>query len=481
MAHGHLIASFLSPLMNHRDDEYGGDFERRLAFPIEVLDAVRAALGPDRILGIRLGCDDLTEGGLRPADAARIAAALESRVDYISVMVGNNNRLEPRVRHWPPTPARPAIFRDVVRTVKEAVTTVPVAGVGRILTLDQAEDMLRAGDADMAGMVRAQIADPELLPLSRAGRAEEVRPCIGSNVCVHLLLESKPIACLVNPDVADADAIERAPRLDGTRAVVVGGGPAGLESARRLALRGAAVTLLEAADCLGGRMAAWSKAPSRREFLEYIRWHDRQLRALGVDLRLGATADAATVAALDPDLVVVATGAAAEPTPLRGVDGSVTVVTADRAFDGSVSGKVVVFDAVGNLDGALVAEHLWDEGMDVTLVTSRIHVGEGEGITTLFPMLRRLSEAGIPMVERMRPVGAESGEVVLEGVFGAPPLRIRADYLVTWAGGAPDTTLTEELKRAGHSVIVAGDALRPRRVPTPRPMQRNAQTPSFPR
>lgn len=207
-----------------------------------------------------------------------------------------------------------------------------------------------------------------------------------------------------------------------------------------------------------------SMAPSRREFLEYIRWHDRQLRTLGVDLRLGATADAATVAALDPDLVVVATGAAAEPTPLRGVDGSVTVVTADRAFDGSVSGKVVVFDAVGNLDGALVAEHLWDEGMDVTLVTSRIHVGEGEGITTLFPMLRRLSEAGIPMVERMRPVGAESGEVVLEGVFGAPPLRIRADYLVTWAGGTPDTTLAEELKRAGHSVIVAGDALRPRRV-----------------
>lgn len=464
MAHGLLLAAFLSPLTNHRDDEYGGDFDRRLAFPLRVLDACREGIGPDLVLGVRLGADDLTEGGLRPDDAARIAVALESRIDYLSVMVGNNNRLEARVRHWPPTPARAGLFREVVRTVKRAVTTVPVAGVGRILTLALAEDLLRAGDADLVGMVRAQIADPELVPLSRDGHSDRVRPCIGANVCVNRLLEAKPLACLVNPDVAAADALASTPRLDGLSVVVVGAGPAGLESARRLATRGAAVILFEAAGRVGGRMAVWSEAPSRREFLKYVKWQEKQLRSLGVDLHLHTHADAARISAAGPDLVVLATGAAAEPVPLVSDDDTVRTVTADHAFDGTVSGKVVVFDAVGDLDGALIAEHLRDEGMSVTLVTSRIHVGEGEGITTLFTMLRRLAEIGVPTVERMRPVAVEAGEVVLEGVFSGPRQRLRADYLVTWAGGSPDTGLADALRVSGLDVVLVGDVLRPRRV-----------------
>jgi len=175
-AHGLFVASFLSPLTNHRDDEFGGDFDRRLQVTIRILDAVRAQIGTDRILGIRLGIDDLNAGGLRPADGAQIAQALESRVDYISVMVGNNNRYESRVRHWPPTPARPGLFRDAAHVITDAVTK-PVAAVGRITTLALANDMIDAGDADLIGMVRAQIADPKLIPLSLVERRpEDVRP-----------------------------------------------------------------------------------------------------------------------------------------------------------------------------------------------------------------------------------------------------------------------------------------------------------------
>ena len=163
MAHGLLLASFLSPLTNRRDDEFGGDAERRLELPRRVLSAVRETLGHDRVLGIRLGCDDLVAGGLAPGDAAHIAAALEPQVDYISVMVGNNNRLEARVRHWPPTPAPEGLFRGVARTIREAVD-VPVAAVGRVKTLDLANDIVAAGDADLVGIVRAHIATPSSSP-----------------------------------------------------------------------------------------------------------------------------------------------------------------------------------------------------------------------------------------------------------------------------------------------------------------------------
>lgn len=185
-------------------------------------------------------------------------------VDYISVMVGNNNRYESRVRHWPPSPAHPGLFRGEARVITEVVTK-PVAAVGRILTLALANDLIEAGDADLVGMVRAHIAEPKLIPLSNAGRAGDVRPCVGINHCTNGLLDRKPLCCAVNPDVADSADAEDPGALSGSRAVVVGSGPAGLEAARRLAVRGASVTLFEASPDLGGRLAQWGKAPSRRD------------------------------------------------------------------------------------------------------------------------------------------------------------------------------------------------------------------------
>ena len=404
------------------------------------------------------------EGASKATQAGLIAAALEDRVDYISVMVGNNNRLEARTRHWPPTPARPGLFRSVVRTVKQHVENVPVAGVGRILTLDLAEEMLAAGDADMVGMVRAQIADPELLPLSRAGRADDVRPCIGANVCVNSLLDRKPLTCLVNPDVAEATELVRESQVAGSSVVIVGGGPAGLEAARRFALEGARVTLLERSSVLGGRMAQWTKAPTRREFSKWLRWQHRQLLKLGVDVRTDLDVDVSRVVALAPDTVVVATGAPAA-TVAPPTDDSVEVLTPDTLFaEGAASGRVLVHDGIGELDGAIIADYLHAAGTEVSLATSRIHVGEGEGVNTLVPMLRNLSELGIPMLERVRPARIQEGQVVLEGLFGGPDRRVDADALVVWAGGDPDTTLADGLTAAGLEPLLIGDVLRPRRV-----------------
>jgi 2,4-dienoyl-CoA reductase-like NADH-dependent reductase (Old Yellow Enzyme family) len=463
MAHGMLLAAFLSPLTNRRDDDYGGDADRRLRLPIEVLDAVRAALGDDMILGIRLGADDIVRGGLTPADAALIATALEPRVDYVSVMVGNNNRLEARVRHWPPTPAAPGLFRHVARTVRSAIST-PVAAVGRITTLELANDLIVAGDSDLVGMVRAQIADPEIISKSRQGRRADVRPCIGANVCVNELLRDHPLSCMVNPDARSSEELANAARLDGHRAVVVGGGPSGLEAARRLAHRGSAVTLFETEPVLGGQMFQWAKAPSRRELMRYLDWQERQLRAYGVDIQVGVHATVSHVTALRPNAVVLATGSAQVPTVVPANDGSVSLLTPAEAFARPPGRAVVVFDEMGELDGALIAEYLHDAGHQVVLATSRLHVGEGEGINTLFTMLRTLAERRIEIIERVRPTSIAHGAVILEAVFGGPEVTRRADSLVGWSGGDPVRALERDLCDAGFEPLIIGDALRPRRV-----------------
>ena len=464
MAHGMLLAAFLSPLTNQRDDEFGGDRAGRLRLPELVLAAVRDAIGPDLVLGIRLGVDDMVSGGILPAEAALIAQALEPSVDYISVMVGNNNRLEARVQHWPPTPAPPGLFRDRARVIRDAVSK-PVAAVGRVLSLDLANAMVVAGDADLVGMVRAQIADGDLIAKSRAGRTSDVRPCIGSNVCVNNLLADHPLVCMINPDARTSDDLAAAPSLTGQRAVVIGGGPAGLEAARRLAYRGASVSLIEQQDRIGGQLAQWSAAPSRREFAAYLAWQQRQLTQLGVDLRLGETATVSAVEALGPDVVVLATGSRPALSRIPYDDGSVPVRTPEAAFDGTLpEGDVVVVDELGELDATFVAEHLSELGRRVCLVTSRVHVGEGEGINTLFTMLRSLGQRDIRLVERQRLAAIRDGQVDFSGVFGGPSSTLAADVVVAWCGGDPVLDLRAGLEAAGFEPLVIGDALRPRRV-----------------
>jgi 2,4-dienoyl-CoA reductase-like NADH-dependent reductase (Old Yellow Enzyme family) len=464
MAHGLLLAAFLSPLMNHRDDEYGGALDARMRFPLEVLDAVRAACGPEMIVGVRLGVDDLREGGLRPTEAAEIARRMQHRVDYLSVMVGNNNWLEPRVRHWPPAPAPHGLFRGVARTIRDAVS-VRVCAVGRITDPALAADMLADGDADLIGMVRAHIADPELLAKARAGRSRDIRPCVGVGLCVNKLLEEVPIECIANPDIGRELEAQPPRDGDGAPAVIVGAGPAGLEAARRLALRGFAVTLLERGDTVGGQMHAWSQAPSRREVGQLLKWWERQLDENGVDLRLGVEATPQQVLELHPATVVLATGAAAATELSVPTDESATILDAVSALTAEVEGRVAVCDTVGALDAMLVAEWLAAGATErVTLVTSRIHVGEGEGITSLFPLIRRLAELDVTVIERAVPAKLAGGRLYLGGVFGEARPAIDVDTIVVCGEGHPQTQLLAPLREAGIEPLLAGDALRPRRA-----------------
>jgi dimethylglycine catabolism A len=464
MAHGMLLASFLSPLMNRRTDCYGGDLDGRTLYPREVVSAVRSAMGPDAIVGIRIPGDELVEGGIGPEEAAALSGRLvrSGEVDYVSVTAGNNTRKLARVDHWPPTPAPLAAFRHLSRAVKKAVQA-PVATVGRVTTLALAEEILRSGDADLVGMVRANIADPELLPKSRAGRAASVRPCVGANVCINSLLDHKPLTCMANPDVGRPLGRVAEGWGAGRRAVVVGGGSAGLEAARRLAIGGWDTILLEREARLGGQVALWAETPSRIEFLRLVDWWEGECERLGVEVRTGAEADVALLTRLTPDLVVVATGSRPVEAPVPQEGDSLSQIGPYDPMP--AGGHILVRDEMGRLAALLTAERASLSAARVTLVTSLLHPGEGDGLTTVYPLIRDLAARGVKMVDRARVTGIDGRRVLLKGLFGEarPPVE-DVDAVVAVVGAVSVDGLAIEAGRAKLTVVTIGDAHLPRDV-----------------
>ena len=200
-AFGLLVAAFMSPYSNTRQDEYGGSLDNRLRFAFEVIDAVREAAGPDRIVGMRIAGDELVEGGNDDGAMQEIAIRLEAtgKLDYLNVIASNNLDRVYRAVHWPPTPAPHGLFVPLAAGIKKVVK-LPVFTTGRIVDPDHAERILAAGQADMIGMTRAHIADPDLVRKISGGHAGDVRKCVGANVCIARVLAGGPVRCLHNPE-----------------------------------------------------------------------------------------------------------------------------------------------------------------------------------------------------------------------------------------------------------------------------------------
>lgn len=464
MAHGMLLSSFLSPLMNHRDDKFGGDVEGRTLFPREVLAAVRDAMGEDRIVGIRIPGDELVDGGIRIEDAVPLAVRLveTGHVDYVSVTAGNNTRKLARADHWPPTPAPHGTFRKLSRAIKAAVD-VPVATVGRVITIRLTEEIIASGDADLVGMVRANVADPQILPKTLAGHKETVRPCVGANVCINALLEHRSLVCMVNPEIGRPKGSMDVPLGENREAVVVGAGPAGLEAARRLALRGVRTRIVERDLEIGGQLRLWSDTPSRREFRNIMRWWIDELQRLDVSIELGVDVTAQDLLNSSADLVVVATGS--KPLGAR-IDSDDDLVPQFGVYDAPASGgHILVRDEIGKLPAMLTAERLAQSWRKVTLVTSALNPGEGEGLTTAYTMIRTLAEQGITLVDRAYVRRLQGRRAILEGVFGEERSAVEdVDAAVSLTGLISENSLVRELRKGKASVTLVGDAVLPRDV-----------------
>jgi NADPH-dependent 2,4-dienoyl-CoA reductase/sulfur reductase-like enzyme len=466
-AQGHLIQEFVSPFSNQRTDEYGGSLENRLRFTRDTLRGIRDACGPDFIVGYRMGIEEFTPGGITVEESETAAAMLtaDGLLDYVSLTQGNFNSIEMHApdRRFPPVP-----FLDLHVRVREAARPLPVVTCTRVQTPDQAEEILANDAADLVGLCRALIVDPEWPLKAKQGRPQDIRQCIGCNQCWGWISEGNPIACVSNPVVGNEVALGELPRAAEPRKVlVVGGGPAGLEAARVAAMRGHHVTLLEQAETLGGRVREGADVPGQAEFGNILRFLIPQVETLGVCVRTGVQATLESVLSEAPDAVVVATGATPVEALLPG-DGSVPAFSTSRIREVvSLAGeRVVVMDEDGYYWASAALETLLAQGKRVSYVTRFFEPLRELPALSRITALRAFDERGVDFLPNTFVDRVENAEVVLKHYYSSREERIASVAAVIWVG--PQRTndgLKDELTAAGaRDVHVVGDAFAPRRL-----------------
>jgi 2,4-dienoyl-CoA reductase-like NADH-dependent reductase (Old Yellow Enzyme family) len=470
MAHGYLAAQFFAPATNTRGDGYNGDLAARLRFAREVLAAVREAAGDGIAVGVRLAADEITPDGFGPEACAEIAAALcaGGGIDFVSAALGHSATYRGSTYIVPPPPEPLVAIAAPVAHMRAAIPDVPLIATSRIVDLAAAEALVAAGEADLVGMTRAMIADPDLLAKAAAGTDDEVIPCIGCNQgCIGHYHLGLPVACLVNPRTGRERAIPRAggERADGgtpRRLLVVGGGPAGVAAALEAAAAGHEVVLAERGAHLGGQLRVAGRAPAHRETWErYERWIAHRLAADGVDVRLGIEVTAEDAG--EHDAVVLATGAIPYRPPLpRGLPCAV-VDAPDAILDpAALAGPVLVADWGGGWAGLDAAETLAEHGLDVTYACAGAAIGEGVHQYQRNLYLGRLDGLRVALVHHME-VAVADGAVALRHVFSGrtDPLLEGLGTLVLAQGRVPDDALWPALEASGRCVR-AGDVLGPR-------------------
>nr|WP_249420239.1 mycofactocin system FadH/OYE family oxidoreductase 1 [Rhabdothermincola salaria] len=471
-----LVRQFLSGLTNMRGDDYGAD---RLRFAREVLAAVRAAIGPDRVLGMRLSCDELAPwAGLTPESAAEVAAALAEHVDYLVVVRGSIFSVNAT---RPDGHTEPGFNLDLVRQVREVVHAVApevvVVAQGSIVDPAMAEAALAEGRCDAVEMTRAQIADAELVAHLRLG-PERVRPCILCNqVCQVRDARNPLVTCVGDPrsghETVDHDPLgARTGTGAATDVLVVGGGVTGLEAARVLAERGHTVRLVERTDRLGGSLRVAAAGAGRHHLARLADWLDNECRRLGVVLELDTdlTPDQVEAASAAGSRVVLATGGTdvapafdtAAGAVVRSAGEVLAALGAGDVTGGLPDGPVLVWDPLGGPIGVSVAESLALGGRPVEMGTPDVIGGQLLSRSgDLAPANVRLAQLGVTLHKRVALRGVDADGARLEDRYTSVATTVACVAVVDASHRVPDLTLWAA---TGERHARAGDAIAPRTV-----------------
>lgn len=456
--HQHMIDQFWSPRVNKREDQWGGSFENRMRFGMEVLKAVREAVGPDFAVGLRITGDEFHPDGLNHEDMKKIAAYYDATgmVDYFGVVgsgCDTHNTLANVIPNmsYPPEP-----FLHLAAGIK-SVVSVPVIHAQNIKDPNQAQRILEAGYVDFVGMTRAHIADPHFIAKIKMNQVDQIRQCVGANYCIDRQYMGLDVLCIQN--AATSREYKGLPHvIEKTtgpvrHVVVVGGGPGGLEAARVAAERGHKVTLLERGAELGGQVSIAAKAPQRDQMAGITRWLAMELDRLNVDVRLEVDADADAIRALSPDVCILATGGRPflEQNPAWGAEEGLVVSTWD-ILNGTVEpGKnVLIYDTICEFSGMSAADYLASKESLVELVTDDIKPGVGIGGTTFPTYYRSLYEKEVIMTSDMllEKVYREGDKLVavLENEYTGQREERVVDQVVVENGTRPNEGLYYDLK-----------------------------------
>lgn len=486
-ATGYLISQFLSSVTNKRRDRYGGDFGERMRFGLEIAGEVKKNVGPDFPVIFRVAGNEFVPGGNTNKEARIFSQELQKvGVDAINVTGGWHETRVPQITMSVPCGA----FVYLAQGIKEAVS-IPVIACNRINNPILAEQILRDGRADLVGMARPLIADPELPNKARVGRFDDIRSCIACNQgCFDRVFPLKPVTCLQNPRAGREGEFPIKPTEESKRVMVVGGGPAGMETAYISALRGHQVSLYEKGDRLGGQLYLCSIPPGREEFINVIRNLVSQLGKLGVNIELNKEVSPEFVEEVNPDIVVVATGASPIVPEIPGIDGQNVVGAWDLLYGkadvgdrvvivggGAVGCETALFLAKkGTIDGDtlqfLVSSRAEDwETLDsltnkgrkkVTIVEMLPMLGQDIGLSTRWTIMQELRRLGVEMFKNAPVKG-----ILLDGVVferDNKEEKVDADSVVIAVGSRSEDDLYEKLKDKGRDVCLIGDAKEPRKV-----------------
>ncbi|HEY4669478.1 MAG TPA: FAD-dependent oxidoreductase [Tepidiformaceae bacterium] len=465
-AHGYLITQFLSPLSNKRDDEYGGDFERRMTFALEIIEAIRSNVGRDWTVGMRISGDEMTDGGYTSDDFMRMVPFLtgDGQLDYLSVSVGTYRSKDTVIA---PSYYPNGAFVYLAAMAKE-VLDIPVMCIGRINDPVMAEQILENRQADLVGMTRANICDPELPRKAREGRLDEIRHCLACNEgCWGHVETLRPINCAFNPTVGREEYWGEVRRTAAPKkVVVVGGGPAGCEAARVAATAGHAVTLLEAGPELGGQTLIAAKGPGRSDWGEIGRYFSVELRRLGVDVRLNTRASAREILDLEADSIIVATGGTPRvPDAIEGIDLPHVVQAWDVLAGNATTGeRVLVIDDEHHIQAPNVAELLGSQGKHVEIVTREFQLGAQMEPNTRMATLRRLGPCGVQVSATTWVRSISSGKATLYHFYSEQEREEAFDTVVLACNIDPETRLFRELSEHHLNVKAIGDCAGPRRL-----------------